>query len=241
MKKLFNIKNLILVVLLFALFAAPFSQIVSFSEYKVFAETPQEKVDRLQKQLDDIRAQEAELQAQLDSNTYTINGYNSQVSSLQGEAQLYQKQIDQLRLEIEQLQTNIEILNGQISDNQKLIKSTEDTIAGLETESSLRIKNSYMNYRMYGNIEGGSKILVIDNINNYFKDSQYKELIQSSTNELMVKVAQLKQELSDKKKELDRKLIELKRSKEDEDVKKSDLDKKKEDVDLKLVGILFSN
>lgn len=231
--KLKNLKIALIFLLVFSLFTPQLSLPVAR------AETPQEKLDRLQAEINKIKDQKSQLQSQLNSNTYTIAGYNSEVSKLQGEAQLYQKDIDQLRIEIEQLEITIGILNEQIAANQKEIERSEATIVDLDKESSLRIKNSYMNYRMYGSIDGGDKLLVIDDINSYFKDSQYKEIIQSNTNDLMVKVAQLKQQLSDKKKELDSQLNEVKKSKEIVDIKKSDLDKKKEDVDIKLAEYYF--
>lgn len=200
----------------------------------VYAETPQERLEALQREIEKIKNQRNDLQSRLNNNTYLINGYNSEVSKLQGEVAVFQKDIDQLALEIQSLETQIQILDTQIEEKQVEIKRSEDTIVDLDRESSLRIKNSYMNYRMYGSVDGSNQLLVMDDINSYFKDSQYKEIIQSGTNELMIKVAQLRNELNEKKKQLDTALNQVKKDKEIVDIKKSDLDKKKEDIQVKL-------
>jgi peptidoglycan hydrolase CwlO-like protein len=222
-------KNLKFILIFFVIFGL---LIPNFSMY-VKAETTQEKLDRLQAELNEIKTQKSDLQKQLNANTYTINGYSSQISKLQGEAALYQQDIAELRIEIEQSQINIAILDSQIDDTQKEITQSENTVVSLEQESNIRIKESYYNYRMYGETDA-SEIFDMNNINTYFKDSQYKEIIQSDTNHLMLQLAELKQKLQDEKASLNDKLVQVKKDKEIIDIKKVNLSQKKEDVDLKL-------
>lgn len=201
---------------------------------KVKAATPQQQLEDLQRQLDQIKSEKATLQSQLDNNNYTISGYNTKVSRLQGEAALYQKDIDELDIEIQQLQLTIKDLNTKISELEDEISQTETAVADLDLKSNIRIRNNYMNFRLYGNTDPGTSAIIINDINQYFKDSQYKELIQQDTNTLLVKLAELKQDLSSKKSELEDSLVQVEKDKELIDIKKADLDKKQEDVQSKL-------
>jgi hypothetical protein len=92
-----------------------------------------------------------------------------------------------------------------------------------------------MNFRMVGvNTDIGSNILFTPNINTYFKNTQYKEIIQSDTNDLLIQLAQLKAALEQKKKELDEKLIEQQKEQELVKIKAEDMKQKKAEVDAKM-------
>ncbi len=193
----------------------------------------EEQLKELERQIQALQNSKSSLQNQLNSNNYLIAGLNSQVSKIYGEAQIYQQEIDVLNLQIKALELNISELNSQITSKKTDIKKSEETITGLEKESSKRIRDSYYNFRMYGTTEAGSEVFVINNVNAYFKDSQYKEIIQSDTNSLMSRVAELKEELKTKKQELEDKLVEVKKNKDIIDVQMSDVRKKKDELDAK--------
>lgn len=194
----------------------------------------QEQLDELNKQIEEVQREKDGLQSQLDQNSYVISGYNSQLSRLYAEADLFNKQIEELTLQIKQLELQIEALNKDIGARKEDIAQTENTIVGLEEESEARIRDNYFNFRLYRTTDNASTMLNITNINAFFKSSQYKEIIQADTNDVMVELAELKQSLQDKKKELDTKLVEVRKDKELVDVKKTDLAKKKEEADLKI-------
>jgi len=196
----------------------------------------QEQLDELNRQIDEVKREKDGLQSQLDQNSYVINGYSSELSKLYGEADLYNKQIEELDLEIKQLELQIASLNKDIDKQKADITQTENTITGLEEESAARIRDNYFNFRLYRSTDDASTVFNLTNINTFFKTSQYKELIQSDTNDVMVKLAELKQQLQDKKKELNEKLIEVNKNKEIVDVKKTDLAKKKEEADVKITA-----
>ncbi len=194
----------------------------------------QEQLEELNDQIEQVQREKDGLQSQLDQNSYIISGYNAQLSRLYAEADIYNKQIEELTLQIKQLELQIEALNIDIEKRKSDISQTENTIVGLEEESAERIKDNYFNFRLYRTTDDASTMFNFTNINTFFKTSQYKELIQSDTNDVMVKLAELKQSLQDKKKELDEKLLQVTKDKELVDVKKSDLAKKKEEADVKI-------
>jgi uncharacterized coiled-coil DUF342 family protein len=194
----------------------------------------QEQLDALNQQLEEVKRQKSGLQSQLDANSYYISGYSSELSRLYGEADLYNKQIQELSIEIQQLELQIASLNNDIEKQKEDIAQTENTIVGLEEESESRIRDNYFNFRLYRTTDDASTVFNFTNINTFFKTSQYKELIQSDTNDVMVELAELKQQLQDKKTELSEKLILVNKDKEIVDVKKTDLAKKKEEADIKI-------
>ncbi len=200
----------------------------------------EEQLEELNRQIEQIQNQKSDLQSQLDANSYIISGYNSQLSRLYAEADIYNKEIEEITLQIKQLELQIESLDKEITQRREDISQTESTIVGLEEESNARIKDNYYNFRLYSTTDEASTMLNFTNINSFFKTSQYKELIQSGTNDVLVQLAELKQQLQDKKKDLDEKLLQVKKDKEVVDIRKTDLAKKKEEADVKIAAYLAS-
>lgn len=214
------------------LFLALFSIAISPIPVTAGAE---EDLDALQQQINALAAQRQDIQNQLDQNNYTIYGYSAQASKLAGEAQIYQNQIDQLNLEIQKLEVGIAKLEKEISDLQADIIEREAEITGLEKESNKRIKTSYMNFRTYGiNFEVGNNIIFNDSINSYFKNSQYKELMQDDTNDMLVHLFNLKVELEAKKEDLASKLLKSQNDKVEVNTKLADVNERKGELDVKL-------
>lgn len=194
----------------------------------------QDELDALEDEIDQLEQEQNELQSQIEANQYTIAGYNAELSKIYGEVELLNKEIDQLDLEIRELEIQIEIIEVDIEEQKKSIADTEDNIDVLEFETDKRIEDSYMNFRLYGSSTSGSEnLLSLDSINNYFKTSQYKSIIQQDTNKMLTELARLKQELKVKKAELDEKLVEVKKQKEEVDIKRADLAEKQEDAEVK--------
>lgn len=201
----------------------------------------QAELDALNQQIEEIGNQKNTIQGQLDSNNYVMQGMNSQLSKLYGETEVINREVQELDLQIKQLEIEIGLLETEIETKLEEIAQTEQTIADLEDESAFRIKDGYFNYRVYNTGgDAGTTLFNLTNINAYFKSSQYKEIIQSDTNNLMVQVAELKQSLQDKKKELELAIIEVNKDKEIVDVKKIDLSKKKDEADAKIAVYLQS-
>lgn len=221
-----KIKGIILIIVMFfGMF--PFTSATQ-------AETLEEQLARLQREIAEIQNQKNNLQNQINSNNYTISGYSSEVSKLYAEAQIYQKEIDELNLQIKELEVSINILDEDIKQTEEEILEKERYVAELELESNTRIKNSYYNFRIYGSIEGTGSLPFLNNINSYFKDSQYKEIIQSDTNSIITQLINLREQLREEKKLLAGKLEEVKKDKELIVIKQDDVSKKKEDLDAKM-------
>ncbi len=213
------------------------SQVTYISEENVnrgVGQSLQEQLTQLEAEIKAIQAEKNKIQSDINANQYIVAGYNSQLSKLYGEVMIYQKDIQELELQIKELEIGIQVLEQQIEEKRAEIKRTEGNIESLEVESQFRIKNSYMNYKLYSGETGNDNLFNIDNVNQYFKDSQYKEIIQSDTNDLLAELARLKQELRDKKQELDDKLVEMRKEKEVVDIKHNDLSKRKQELDAKM-------
>lgn len=198
------------------------------------AETLEETLRRLQQEIAALQNQKSQLQSQISSNNYTISGYNQELSKLLGEAQIYQKDLDQLNLEVKELEVKIQLLDEEIKATESEIQKNVDNINFLEKESNKRLKNSYRNYRLYGSSEKSSSLGVLGDINNYFKDSQYKEIIQSESNDIVSNLSILKAELENQKKELAGKLEQVKKDRELVVIKQEDVKKKNDEVEAKM-------
>lgn len=207
----------------------------NFIIFPVNAGNLEDQLSEYEKQLAAIQAEKDKIQTQIDANNYLIAGYNSQLSKLYGEAQIYQKDIEEVGIQIEQLNLQIKKMDEDIEDKKAEIVESEKSIAVLEKESQERIKESYMSFRMNsGKSDAGSNVIFSNNINQYFKTSQYKEIMQSDTNNFLVDLLTLKTELDDDKAELEQKLIDVRKDKELVDIKAQDLNNKKSELDAKM-------
>lgn len=203
--------------------------------------TPVRGEEDLQKQLDEIEEKKAAIGVEKDklaqdiaNKEYVIDGYSEQIARIHGEVLIFQKEIDLLQLEIQGIEVNISLLEEQIEENIAEIERITKDVVNLETESKARIEDNYIKFRL--NSSGSiteTNIFTTENVNEYFKDSQYISIIQEDTNRIMLDLSDLKDELELKKKELDEKLIEVKKEKERVLVKQSDLEKKRDEIDQK--------
>ncbi|GAB4284200.1 MAG: hypothetical protein Kow0081_1270 [Candidatus Dojkabacteria bacterium] len=198
-------------------------------------DTPEEQLRKIEEELKRIQDEKAKIQEQIESNSYVIEGYSAQASKLYAEVQVFQKDIDELNLQVIQLELAIGVLEENIDANIKEIEKTEKAIADLESETDSRIKGSYKEFRINANGSiNGSNIFNSESINKFFKDSQYIEIIQGDTNELLVEIAQLKDQLHESKAELEQQLLQIEKEKAEIEVKRSDLDKRKAELEVRM-------
>lgn len=226
----FSKKKIFIVLCTLSIFVS-FSSLIPVS---VKSEDLKDELDRIEQEIAAIRAEREKIQGQINNHQYTIEGYNEQISQIHGEVLVFQSEIDTLQLEIRQLEINIELLEDKIEENKKEITQITDSVGSLEKESKARIKDSYIKFRL---TSGGSvsetNILSTENINQFFKDSQYITIIQEDTNDMLIELATLKDELEEKKQELDEKLKNISKEKEAIEIKRSDLEKRRDEIDQK--------
>lgn len=202
---------------------------LSFFSTVVYSETPQQQLERMEKELQEIKKRRGELEGQLNTINNTLSGFNAQLSKINAEIAIYEDSITELQIQVEQIELMIKITEEKIAKLKSEIIETENSINELDRETSLRIADSYMNFRMYGNFDGAENILAVEDVNEYFKATSYKEIIQSETNELLAKIARLRVELVEKKRELEATQIENAKQKDRLVVQTADLQKKKQD------------
>jgi predicted nucleic acid-binding Zn-ribbon protein len=237
--KLFAIKYRLFIFIFFILLFIVYSFNVSYKRVSANSDL-EEQLQKLEEEIDNLEKEQEEIENQIENNNYLIAGYNSELSKLYGEIEILKKEVDKLNLEISQLEINIEVLENEINSKLKEIEETENDIILLEAETDGRIKDSYMNFRLYG--DGGSgadNVLNLDNINDYFKSTYYKSIIQKDTNKLLTELARLKQNLKNKKAELEQKLLDVQKNKASIELKKDDLSKKQSEVEAQ-AAVYFS-
>lgn len=227
-------KRIILVLLSF-IFIFAFTSDLDSVVTPVSSQTAEQRLRELEAEIRAIENSKRDIQSKIDANNYVIAGYNSQVSNLYGEVLIYQKEIDQLELEIRELELNLEILNEKIEENKLTIAQREKEIASLEEESRLRVKQNYIDFRSNSGAQiTESNILSTENINQYFKDTQYLAIIQSETNGVVMKLNELRAQLEIARKQLAERLVQLTRDKETIEIKRGDLASKRDQIQAKM-------
>lgn len=231
-RRLFTVLSFVMVFALFLSVVSPrvFSPTVrGQTEAELRAE-----LKKLEEQLKSIQNEKNKIQDQINANEYVISGYNQKASELNGEITIFQKEIDALQIQIKELEINILLIQDEIKKREAEIAARESEIVDLDKESSRRIRTSYMDFRMSGSDQiDASSILQSSNINSYFKDSLYSEIIQAETNMLMRELARLKTELNRARDELAERLVNIDKEKAVIEAKKLDVDKRKSEIDAK--------
>jgi septal ring factor EnvC (AmiA/AmiB activator) len=201
----------------------------------LMAQSLQEQLDAVQKELALLRKEKEDIQNKINSNNYVIAGYNSQLSKLYGEAEILKKEIESITLQIKELEITIKQLNNEIEKKQKDIEQRQNEIALLENDSNQRLKDTYKNFRLNRNYQtSGSNLVFSGNINKYFKTSQYIDILQSDTNLVLNDLTLKKAQLEVKKSELEELLIQVQKDKALVDIKAADIKSKQAEVDAKV-------
>jgi septal ring factor EnvC (AmiA/AmiB activator) len=198
----------------------------------VLAGSLEDQLAQLQKDIANIRANKSSLQNNINAQKNQLGVYSGAIGKLRGEMENLQLDIADLDLQIQELQVNIQILEGQIADKQTEIDKNQTLIVTLEVDSNARIQDNYMTYRTHGGISGD--FFKVKSADTYFKDSQYKELIQDETNRALEELAQLKAQLAKDKADLDDKVVDVRRKKAVVDEQKASLDRSKQEVETKM-------
>lgn len=201
-------------------------------------ETLEEELERIQEEIREIEGEKGDLQSEIDNNQYLIDGFSAEASKLFSEAQVIQKDIDKLELEIKELELNITILNQKIDEKREEIKQSEESIENLESESEQRVEDNYKSFKINGNAEVDSTNIFSsgENINDFFRDSKYVEIIQEDANAILQEVSRLKKELEAKRAELGEQLDTVEFDKDQIEVKRDDLDKKQSEIEVKMAA-----
>lgn len=230
--KLFIAKRaaLVAVVLTFLLSPVIFSSTYNHAA----AETLEEMLERLEKELGNIRKSKQDLNDQIANQKNQIGIYSGEIGSLRADMESLQLDIAELDLQIQELEVNIKAINQDVTTKEETISENEQEVETLETETKSRITRDYMDYRARGMVN--VDFLPSEDPNTYFKDSQYKSLIQDQTNKDIDQLLALKAQLEEDKAKLEENLIQLARSKAIVDEQSSQLDKAKENLQSKIDG-----
>lgn len=204
------------------------------SIYAATAAELQQQLEAKKKELEGIRNQKKNLNSTITNQQGQIGIYQGQVGKLRKELEELQLTAAEYQLQLDQLNISIQLVEGQIADKEKEMKEKEIQMASIEDEAEKRIINNYIDYRSRGQTR--TDFFRVKNVNTYFKDSQYQNIIQANSQEAVNELQKLKEELLKDKAELEEKRVDVKRDKAVVDEQKSQLDKLQSEVSAKIDG-----
>lgn len=196
--------------------------------------TLQEQLMQIEKDLAQIRLNKQNVNKQIGAQQYQIGVYSGELGKLRGQMETLQLDIAELDLQIQELNVNIEILDKKIGEKEEEINTNEKTVVFLEDETSKRIETDYMDYRARG--RSNVDVLPSKDPNTYFKDSQYKRIIQEETNASLETLVVMREKLILDKKELDDSRVDVARKKAVVDEQYSQMERAKQDLKAKIDG-----
>lgn len=199
------------------------------------AEELEARLREIEQRQQELSSEKKTIQRDIDENNYLVGIYNQEASQLLGEIAIFQRDIESLELEIEEIELSIETLNIEIEEKKIEIEVSQKNIDSLKDESDARIEEGYMNYRLYGDTKRtAGHLLDLDGAKTYFKESKYRDIIQSDTNSIIEVIADLKRGLESKQEELEMALVEVKKRKESVEAKRIDLERQRSDLQARM-------
>lgn len=192
----------------------------------------EDQLEQLEKEINKIRNDKKYLQTQIGSQQGQLGVYYGEIGKLRGQMETLQFEIAEMDLKIQELNINIQILDERISETEADIKENEVRAVTLEEKSIDRITEGYMSYRARGS--SNVDFLPSQNPNRYFKDSQYRDLIQAETNASLDQLLEVKDKLQKDREELDEARVKVARQKAIVDEQYSELSRQKEDLKAKV-------
>lgn len=186
----------------------------------------EDQLAAIEKQLASIRNEKNGLQSQINAQRNKLGAYSGAIGKLRGEMETLQISTSELELEIQELELNIKIAEENIIQKEKAISQHKEDIFVLQDDAEARLFNGYMDFRTRGR-----NTLDFDqtkDVNTYFKDSQYRQMIQDMTNQSINDLLASKTQLQNDQIELEEKIIEVKKNKAVLDEQKSQLASKQD-------------
>lgn len=177
----------------------------------VSAQSLQEQLDQLNTDLEQIRQNKAAVQSQVDAAQNQANQYSGEIGALKGEVDKLQLEIYELDTKIKAQQLTVDDLNKKIASKTIEIEANQTKVDDLTVETDQRIADDYQNYRL--NKSSGADFFTVESANTYFKDSQYKEIIQDAANKALNELRDLENQLEKDKKELEDNIAKVQRDK----------------------------
>jgi peptidoglycan hydrolase CwlO-like protein len=205
-KQLHYLKLLVCILAVFTLLTSP----ITISQ-GAFALTLQEQLDQVKAELKDIRNQKGTIKDQIANAQAQQNVYQSKAGQLRGEVESLQLDIAEQELEIKEFELGVKQIEEQIALKQAEVDTIQKELAGLEEVSYLRVDQGYKDFRTHR--QNRVDLFNVKDPNTYFKDSQYRQLIQTETNKVMQEVVDLKSQLLRDKQDLQDKQIAIRRDK----------------------------
>jgi peptidoglycan hydrolase CwlO-like protein len=203
-----------------------FVLIFSHLTFAVYA-TPQQDLEKVQKQLEEIRKKKTDINKQIEQSKNEQNQITRELSELKGKFDLLMNQINEIELIIEELQLQIQILNTQITDTEDQIVTSEKEIEQLEEETDERLRQMYIKQKTFS----GLNLIFSSEVKSLVKINLYQTSIQQETNELLKKLANKKIELQQKKSKLQTDKLAVQRDEAQVVEQKIALEKGKADLD----------
>ncbi len=200
----------------------------------VQAESLEEELERLEQELEYIRGLQGQLENNI-SNEQNLQGvYRGEIGQIRGEVEAMQLKIAETDIQIKELEVGIEQLETLIQDKELELAENEIYVAELESQTDKRIEQGYKDYRTHR--QNRVDLFNVKDPNTYFRDSQYRELIQAKSNIILEDLTALKEKLNRDREDLEEKQVAIRRDRALLEEQQSQISKIEEELKTKMDG-----
>jgi len=201
---------------------------ISFSPSVVFA-TPQDDLDEIQKQLEEIAAKKDIINESIGSEQGIQNEIARELVNLKNQVDILGAEIEENELIIEQLNIQIEMLEEEIETAEEEITKAKEEISDLQDETDERFLQMYLEQKTFSQIS----MVFSTELTNLLKLELYQATVQQETNDLLAKLKTKKTALGIKKEKLADDKIQVQRDEVQVQEKKVALERDKSSLDSK--------
>ncbi len=192
----------------------------------------QEQLEQIQKDLENIRNKQKTLQGNISQQNQLASIYSGKLGELRGQVEELQLSIAEKEAEASEIEISSQILAEDIATLESTIEKLLLEVSTTETESSKILVNSYIDHRLYNKLS--MSIFDVTDVNSYFKDSQYREIIQEDNQTLLQRLHDDKIELERDRNELEEKSVTIRRNKSILEEQRSQLERAKADLESQM-------
>lgn len=198
----------------------------------VNAESLEEQLAAIEQELEYIRGLQNQLEDDILNQAQLQNRYYGEIGKLRAEKEELQLKLTELDLQIKELELSIEQLEELIVTKEAELAENEALLLEMETQTDKRINEGYMDFRTHR--QNRVDIFNVSDPNTYFKDSQYREIIQAKSNKIIEELAELKIQLNRDREDLREKQVQVKRDRATVEEKQTQLQKAEADLKKKI-------
>jgi len=170
--------------------------------------TLEEELNKVQKELENIRNTKKNLESSIKNEKSLQNQYDQELVNLKNKIDILSNQIEEKKLVVKELELEIEILTNKLTETKTEISDAEEELANLEKETDNRLVDMYLSQKTFSEL---NMIVSPSGQTDIVKFNLYHNSVQDTTNAMIGSLKSKRVGLEEKKNSLEEDRIKVQR------------------------------